>query len=81
MTSPKPIDTEMEFLPSTLAAASVLDCCPLAHADDRWPSAVDNEVYRSARSNAIYLDIEVLGAARKGRVVGEFPLSASLARW
>ena len=31
----RPIDTEIEFLSSALAAAFMLDCCPLALANDR----------------------------------------------
>jgi len=43
----------MEFLPSALAAASVLDCCPLAFADDGQSNAVDDEMDGSAGSDSI----------------------------
>ena len=46
------IDTEMEFLPAPLALASVLCGRPLAFANDREPSAVDDEMSGFARGDS-----------------------------
>ncbi len=70
------IDAEMKFLPSTLAAATMLDSGPLAFPDDGKPSAVQDEMHGAYCCGETEIDIELLAPAGDGGVVRSFEVES-----
>ncbi len=66
----------MEFLPGTLAAASVLDSGPLAFADDGQSSAINDEMKATFRCGETETDIDLLATAGDRCVVGSFEVKS-----
>ena len=68
------IDTEMEFLPGTLPASSMLDGRPLAFADNGQPCAVDDQMNGIIDCSAMQIDIEILTTTGEGGVIWGFEI-------
>ena len=64
------VDTQVELLPATAAATSMLRRSPCTLADARQATAVDDEVKARARWYAPSRAIEVPATAGHGRVIG-----------
>ena len=68
------VDAEVELLPTTLALPTVFRGRPLAFANDREPSAVDDEVDGFARWDSPKRNFQVLAAPRERSVIRDLEI-------